>query len=149
MGGQSWPSPCECYCHHKSLGIFLDELSAVDGNDGIRDPKSKNDVLDEIYGFLVANFDLELHLDPLSKIIDRDEQVGQALGHLLEGFQKVQTPYGERLGNGDCLEHLGRGVNLSGKILATPTGSHNLCYVAGRSRPIETLPESLLDHASC
>jgi hypothetical protein len=56
--------------------FFSGELSVVVSNDRVRDPKTKNDVLDEIYGLLGANFSHGLHLDPLSKLIDRDKQVG-------------------------------------------------------------------------
>jgi hypothetical protein len=38
----------------------------------------ENDVLDEIHDLLGADFSQGLRLDPLSKFIDRDEQVGQA-----------------------------------------------------------------------
>jgi hypothetical protein len=33
----------------------------------------KNDVLDEIHGFLRADFSQGLRLNPLSKFVDRDE----------------------------------------------------------------------------
>jgi hypothetical protein len=35
-----------------------------------------NDVLDEIYDFLEANFGQGLCLDPLNKFVDHDEHVG-------------------------------------------------------------------------
>jgi hypothetical protein len=107
-----------------------------------------NDVLDEIYDLFGADFGQGLRLNPLSKLIDCDEQVGQALGRLLEGSHNVQTPYGERPGNGDHLESLGWGVNLSSKILAPPAGSYNLRCVACHGRPVETLLERLSDQCS-
>jgi hypothetical protein len=36
----------------------------------------KNDILDEIYGLLGANFGKGLCLDPLSKLVVCDEEVG-------------------------------------------------------------------------
>jgi hypothetical protein len=54
-GGPLWPSPCECYCHHRTLGFFSDELSVVVGNDRIRDPEMENDFLDEIYDLFRAD----------------------------------------------------------------------------------------------
>jgi hypothetical protein len=48
------------------------ELSAIVSDDRVRDPKMKNDVLDEIYGLLGANLSQGPHLDPLSKFIDRN-----------------------------------------------------------------------------
>jgi hypothetical protein len=95
------------------------ELSVVVGNNRVRNPKMENDVFDEIYDLPGADFSQGLCLGPLSKFIDRDEQVGQAPRRLLEGSQEVQTPHGERLGNGDRLEFLGHGVNLSSKVLAS------------------------------
>jgi hypothetical protein len=74
VGGPLWPSPRGCYCHHRILGfLFSGELSAIIGNDRVRDPKTKNDVLDEIHGLLRADFCEGLHLGPLSKFIDHDE----------------------------------------------------------------------------
>jgi hypothetical protein len=56
--------------------FFSGELSVVAGNDRVRDPEMKNDVLDEIYDLLGANFSQGLRLNPLGKFIDRDKQVG-------------------------------------------------------------------------
>jgi hypothetical protein len=53
--------------------FFSGELSAVVGNDRVRNPEMKNDVLDEIHDLLRANFSQGLRLDPLSKFIDHDE----------------------------------------------------------------------------
>jgi hypothetical protein len=55
---------------------FSGELSPVVINDRIRDPKTKNDVPDEIYGLLGADFCQRLRLDPLSKFINHHKQVG-------------------------------------------------------------------------
>jgi hypothetical protein len=107
----------------------------------------KNDVLQEIHSLLGAKFSHGLCLDPLSEFIEHDEQVGYVPVCLLEGSQDVQTPYGESQGNGDCLELLGRGVNLPSKILTSPVGPYYLCHIAGRSQPVKTLSDSLLDHA--
>jgi hypothetical protein len=73
--------------------LFSSELSAVVSDDGIRDPKTEDDVLDEIHDLLQADFSQKFHLNPLSELIDRDKQVGQAPERLLERFQKVQAPY--------------------------------------------------------
>jgi hypothetical protein len=56
--------------------FFSAELSDVVGDDRVRDPTTENNVLDEIHGLVGANLSQGLHLDPLSKFIDRDEQVG-------------------------------------------------------------------------
>jgi hypothetical protein len=56
--------------------FFSGELSAVVGDDRVRDPEMENDVLYEIHGLLGANFSQGIHLDPLSKFINRNEHVG-------------------------------------------------------------------------
>jgi hypothetical protein len=108
----------------------------------------ENDVLDEIHGLLGADFIQGLRRDPHSKFIDHNEQVAQAPGRLLDASQEVQTSHIKRLGNGDHLEFLGQGVNLSSEVLSSSIGFYNLCYVAGHSWPVKTLSESLPDHAS-
>jgi hypothetical protein len=101
--------------------FFFGELSAVVGNDTIRDPETKNDVLDEIHDLLGADFSQGFRFDPLSKLIDRDEQVGKAPGAFLKGPRRSRPPHDEGPDNGDRLELLGWDVNLSSKILASPT----------------------------
>jgi hypothetical protein len=127
---------------------FSGELSVTVGNDRVRNPERENNVLDEIYDLHGANFSLGLHLDPHSKFIDCDEQVGQAPRRHLEGSQEVQTPHSERPSNGYLLEFLGWGVNLLSKVLASSTGSYDLCYVASSNRPVKTLSMSLPNHDS-
>jgi hypothetical protein len=69
--------------------IFPGELSVVVSDEGVRDPKTENDAPDEIHCLLGANLSQGSHLDPLSELVDRDEQVGQAPRCFLEGPQKV------------------------------------------------------------
>jgi hypothetical protein len=69
--------------------IFPVELSVIVSDDGIRDLIVENDVLDEIHYLLGANLHQGPCLDPLSKLVDRNKQVGQAPGRLLEGSQEV------------------------------------------------------------
>jgi hypothetical protein len=133
--------------------FFSEELSVIVGNDRVRNPKTKNHVLDEIHGMLGADFSQGLRLDPLSKFIDRDEHVGQAPRRLLEGSPEVQTPHGERPGNGDRLEFLGWDMNLSSELVASSAGSYDLCCIASRSRPIKPCQKAfltkLLDEVLC
>jgi hypothetical protein len=58
--------------------FFPGELSVVVGDNGVRDPEIENDVLDEIHHLLRANLHQRPCLNPLSKLIDRDKQVGPA-----------------------------------------------------------------------
>jgi hypothetical protein len=143
-----WSSPPGCCYHHKNLGIFPGELSVIVGDDGVKDLEMENDVLDKIYCMLGANLSQGSHLDPLSELVDRDKQVGQALGCLLKGPQKVQAPHGTRPHNGDCLEFLGRSMDLPCKVLGSPIGPHDLRHVASGRRPVKTLPKSLTNHTS-
>jgi hypothetical protein len=68
--------------------FFLIELSAIVGEDRVRDPKMKNDILDEIYGLLGANFSQGSHLNPLSKFDGHDEQVGITPGTFWKGLRR-------------------------------------------------------------
>jgi hypothetical protein len=65
--------------------FFSGELSAVVDNDRVRNLEMENDILDEIHGLHGADFSQGLRLDPLSKFIDCDEQVGQPPGAFLKG----------------------------------------------------------------
>jgi hypothetical protein len=71
--------------------LFSGELSLVVSDDGIRNPETENDVLDEGHNLLGTNFSQGLHLNPLSELLDYDEQVGQVHGCLLEGSKKIQA----------------------------------------------------------
>jgi hypothetical protein len=54
--------------------FFSSELSVVVGNDRVRDPEMKNDVLNEIYSLLGANFSqgfASIHLVNLSTLTSR------------------------------------------------------------------------------
>jgi hypothetical protein len=128
--------------------FFPGELSVVVSDDGVRALETENDVLDEIYYLLGANLSQGPHLDPLSELVNRNEQVGQAPGHFLEGPKEVQAPHGERPCNGDRLEPLGQSIDLPCKVLPSSTGPHDLSRVTGGHRPVKTLPKSLSDHAS-
>jgi hypothetical protein len=71
---------------------FLSQLSVVVVDDVVRDPKIENDVLDEIYHLHGANRSQGPHLDPLSELVDRNEQVCQAPVRFLEGPPKGLDP---------------------------------------------------------
>jgi hypothetical protein len=53
-----------------------DELSVIVSNDRISYPKIEKDILDEIHGLSGTDFGYLLHLDPLSKFVYHDKQVG-------------------------------------------------------------------------
>jgi hypothetical protein len=52
-------------------------------------------VLDKTHCLLGADFSQGSCLDPLSELVDRDKQVGQAPRRFLEGSQKIQAPHGQ------------------------------------------------------
>jgi hypothetical protein len=128
--------------------LFPSELSASIVDDGVRDSKTENDVLDEIHYLLGANISQGPRLDPLSQLVDHDKQVGQALERFLEGPQEVQAPQGERSCNGDGLELLGRSMDLPHEVLASLAGPHDLSHIIGGRWLVKTLLEGLSDHAS-
>jgi hypothetical protein len=82
---------------------FPSELSVVIGDDGVGDPEMENDVRDEIHYLLGANLRQGPHVDPLSELVDRDKQVGQAPRRFFEGSQKVQAPHSKQPCNGHYL----------------------------------------------
>jgi hypothetical protein len=65
--------------------LFPSELSASIVDDGVRDSKTENDVLDEIHYLLGANISQGPCLDPLSQLVDHDELVGQPSNAFLKG----------------------------------------------------------------
>jgi hypothetical protein len=86
-------------------------------------------------------------LNPLSEFINHIQLVGQAPGCFLERSQKIQAPHKKHPRHGDGLDLLVQCVDLPCKVLALPTGSHNLSCISGGCRPVKTLPESLSIHA--
>jgi hypothetical protein len=127
--------------------FFSSELSAIVGNDGVRDPKTKNDVLDEIHGLLGADlakgFTLT-HLVNLSTMVSMWVKPPDAF---LKGPRRLKPRMVKGQVMGIILELLGRGVNLSSKVLASPTEPYCLCHIAGCSQPLKTLLESHPDQA--
>jgi hypothetical protein len=109
-------------------------------------PKQKN-VLDKAYRLFGTNCGRGLSFDPLSKLIDYDKQVGEAPGRFFEGSQEVQAPYGKGPCDGDGLEHLGRCVDLSRKVLTSFARPNNLNCVGSDRWLVKTFLESFTDHA--
>jgi hypothetical protein len=141
-------NPPGCCYHYRNPRLFPIEMSIIVGDDGVRDPESENDVPDEIHYLPGANLIQGPCLDPLSELVNSDEQVGQAPRHFLEGLQKVQAPHDKQPCNGDGLKLLGRCMDLPHEVLASPAGHDNLRCVAGGRWLVKTLSKSLSDHAS-
>jgi hypothetical protein len=58
--------------------LLSGELSAVVGEDGVRDPKMENNALDKIYCVLGADLNQGPCLDPHRELVNCDKHVGQA-----------------------------------------------------------------------
>jgi hypothetical protein len=128
--------------------LLPDELVVIVGDDGVRDPKMENNVLDKIHCLRGADLSQWPCLNPLSELVDRNKPVGQAPRRFLEEPQKVQTLHGKQTCNGDGLEILGQCVDLSCKVLAPSVGPYDLSRVTDGRRPVKTLSDFLSNHAS-
>jgi hypothetical protein len=82
------------------------ELRAIVGDDGVWDPKAMDDVGEERHRLLGPDAGQGSDLDPLGEFVDGDQQVRAAPGCLLQGTHEVQSPYGERPGDGYRLQGL-------------------------------------------
>jgi hypothetical protein len=109
--------------------------------------QSRRQCLRQSLPLVVANFGQGLSLDPLGEFVDRDKQVGEALGCFFEGSQEIQAPHGKGSCDGDGLESLGWRVELSCKVLAPLARPHNLNRIIGDHCLVKTLPEGFVDHA--
>jgi hypothetical protein len=111
----------------------------------------EDNVLDKAYRLFGANFGHEPHLNPLSKLVDRDKQVGKALECFFKGSKEVHAPHDKGPCDGDGLELLGQHVDLPRKVLTPFARSHNLNRVIIGRRLVKTLleglPTMLLDEA--
>jgi hypothetical protein len=86
--------------------------------------------------------------DSLRELVDRHEEVSEALGCLLEGAHYVEVPDCKRPRDGDRLQRLRRQVSLSRIELAPFTAPHDVLRVSDRCGPVETLSEIFPDKSS-
>jgi hypothetical protein len=63
-------------------------------------------------------------LDPLGKLVDGDEQMGEASGCSLQGSDQVEPPNGERPCDGDGLQGKSREMGLLCIVLAFFAGAY-------------------------
>jgi hypothetical protein len=89
-----------------------------------------------------------LSLDPLGELVDRHEEMGEALGRLSERAHHVGVPHSERPPDGDGLERLCPELSLLSVELEPPTMSYNVLGVCHCRGPVESLSESLPDKRS-
>lgn len=69
----------------------VSELRVVIG-DGVRDPESSDNVVEEFDRSTSADGGHRFGLDPLGELVDSDEEVGEALGRFLERPEDVEPP---------------------------------------------------------
>jgi hypothetical protein len=72
------------------------KIGVVVGDDRFGDPKAEDNVFDNAYWFFGANFGHVLSLDPLSELVDRDKQVGEAPGRFFWRVPKGPGPTWQR-----------------------------------------------------
>jgi hypothetical protein len=89
-----------------------------------------------------------LSLDPLGELVDRYEEVSEALGRFSERPHHVEVPDGERPRDGNGLERLRREVSLSSVELAPFTMLYDVLGVRHHRGTVESLSESLSDKCS-
>jgi hypothetical protein len=121
------------------------ELGAVIGDDRVGYAEEVDDVSQERYGFLEADVHNGSNLDPPGELVDRHEEVREALGRLSERPHHVEVPHGERPCDGDGLERLRREMGLSRVELAALAAPYNVLGICYHCRP---LPERLPDKCS-
>jgi len=82
-------------------------------------------------------------LNPLGELVDRDKQVGEALGRFLQRPDEVEAPNSKGPSDGDRLQSLSWEVNLPSIELASLIGSHDLCGISHGGGPVEALSEGI------
>jgi hypothetical protein len=108
-----------------------------------------DDIGEECHRLLGPDTGQGSDLDPLGEFVDGNQQVQEAPGCLLQGTDKVQTPYGKRPGDGYRLQGLsGQAVCLLCVELTPSAGAYNPSGVGHRGWPVETLSEGISHEVS-
>jgi hypothetical protein len=76
--------------------LLTGELGVVVHDDAVRYPKAMDNVGEKQHDLFRIDAGNGAGLDPLRKLVNGDEQVGEALGCSLQGFDQVEPPNGER-----------------------------------------------------
>ena len=92
----------------ESKELFSGELRTIVCDDGVQNSKAMDDVEKEQHGLLGFDRRDQPSFYPLYKLVYGDKQVGVAPGRLFEWSNQIESPNGERPGDGDRLECLGR-----------------------------------------
>ena len=98
-------------------------------DDAVRNAESVDDVEEAFDRLFRADVGDGLGLYPFGELVDRYEQVSEAIGALFEGSHHVEFPDHERLGDGDGLELLCRQMGLPSVELVSFTPADDLLCV--------------------
>ena len=91
----------------ESKELLSGELCVIVLDDGVRDPKAKDDVKEEQHGLLRLDRGDRSGLYPLRKLVYGDKQVGIVFGGSFERSDRIEPPDHEWPYDGDHLECLG------------------------------------------
>jgi hypothetical protein len=84
----------------------------------------------------------------LEKLVDRDQQVGEAPGRHPQGPDDVQPPHSERPCYGDGLQDMRGKVGLASVELAPFAGAHDLAGIRDRGGPVKALTERVANEGA-
>ena len=119
------------------------ELSAILSDNVIGDFEPMDDVLNEFGCLLQLEVGDGPDFDPLGEFVNGDQEVIEALGHLLELLDHVEAPDHKRSCDGNSLECLGQWVALLGIVLASLAGFDEVLGVSEGSQPVKAVSRSL------
>jgi hypothetical protein len=103
---------------------FASELGAVVRDDAVGNPKAMDDVGEEQCGLLRSDVSNGTGLDPLGKLVNGDEQVGEAPGCSLQGSDQVEPSNSERPCDGNGLQDMSQKMGLPYVVLASFAGAY-------------------------
>jgi hypothetical protein len=106
------------------------ELCAVVGDNGVQNPKSMDNVVEEEHELLGFDLGDQPRFYPFEELVNGNKHVNVSLGHLLEGPNQVKPRDREWQRDGDRLECLGWQMGMP-SILLAPFASAQ--YVRGIS----------------
>jgi hypothetical protein len=84
--------------------LFTGKLGVVVRDDAVRNPKAVDDVGEEYYGLFRPDAGDRMGLNPLGKLINGNEQVGEATSCPLQGSDQVESPNGKWPCDGNRLQ---------------------------------------------
>jgi hypothetical protein len=103
---------------------FAGKVGAVVRDDVVGNPKAMNDVGEEQRGLLRSDVGNGTSLDPLGKLVNGDEQVGEAPSCFLQGSDQVEPPNGERSCDGNGLQGMSQEMGLPCVVLESFAGAY-------------------------